>query len=102
MLAGIYAALVVLSVVPIFTGNDALNGIFAVVLALPWAKLISSVADAINPSLSGALIAGVVMVLIGGAINTTIIYFVSRWIVRRVKRAKSTPTIGKLSGGKKG
>jgi hypothetical protein len=98
VLAGIYAVLVVLSVVPIFTGDDALNGIFAVVLALPWAKLMSSVADAINPSLSDALIASVVMVLIGGAINTAIIYFVSRWIVRRVKRAKSTQTTGRLHG----
>jgi hypothetical protein len=98
VLAGIYATLVVLSVVPILIGNDALNGIFAVVLALPWTKLMSSVADAINPSLANALIAGVVMVLIGGAINTAIIYFVSRWIVRRVKRAKSTLTRERLHG----
>jgi len=85
LLAGIYVALVVLSIVPVFIGGDALSGVFGVVLALPWTVLLTRVVDAINPSAFDGITAGLVMIVIGGTINAAIIYFVSRWIVRRVQ-----------------
>ena len=36
ILASLYLVLLVLSVIPIFTGDDALSGIFAVLLTAPW------------------------------------------------------------------
>jgi hypothetical protein len=84
ILASFYGALVVLSIVPIFTGDDALNGIFAVVLGLPWTIVLSRVADAINPSLSNGLATGIAIALVAGFTNVAIIYVVSRWIVQQV------------------
>jgi hypothetical protein len=85
ILASFYGALVVLSIVPIFTGDDALNGIFAVVLGLPWTIVLSRVADAINPSLANGLAAGIAIALVAGFTNVAIIFVVSRWIVQKVR-----------------
>jgi hypothetical protein len=86
ILAGIYAVLVALSVVPIFVGSDSLSGIFLVLLGSPWTQLISRALDAINPAWAGGLAAGVALGVIGGAINVAIIYFVSNWIVGRIQK----------------
>ncbi|MCC6355627.1 MAG: hypothetical protein IT577_17195 [Verrucomicrobiae bacterium] len=40
LLAAIYLILVLLAVIPIFTGKDALSGIFAVALTAPWNSLL--------------------------------------------------------------
>ncbi len=85
ILAGLYCGLFLLSIVPIFTGEDALSGIFAVVLGLPWTMILSRIADAINPSLTDGLQLGLAIVLIAGLINGSMIYLVSRWIVRQIQ-----------------
>jgi hypothetical protein len=86
ILAGIYAALVALSIVPIFVGSDSLSGVFLVLLGSPWTQLISSALDAINPAWADGMAAGLALGVIGGAINVAIIYFVSSWIVGRLRK----------------
>jgi hypothetical protein len=79
ILTAIYLILVVLSIIPIFTGDDALSGIFAVTLTLPWSPLLSG----LLPD-SGSVAVGLLVVAVGAAINAAIIYFVSRWLVGRL------------------
>jgi hypothetical protein len=82
ILAGAYAVLGALSVVPIFTGDDPLSGIFAVLLGSPWVQLLSSAlgrAGASSPSAA----AGLGLAGIGIAVNAAIVYLASRWIARR-------------------
>ncbi|MEZ4707571.1 MAG: hypothetical protein R3A44_10210 [Caldilineaceae bacterium] len=74
----IYLVLVLLSIIPIFTGGDALSGIFAVVLAQPWVSLLDRLFG-----LSGNMTTGLILVIIGAAINAAIIYYVLRWLVGR-------------------
>ena len=78
ILTVIYLILVLLSIIPIFTGDDALSGIFAIVLTVPWSSILSNLFG------FGSVAAGLLVVAIGAAINAAIIYFVSRWLVRRV------------------
>jgi hypothetical protein len=82
ILAGVYALLGALSLVPVFTGDDPLSGIFLVVLGLPWTPLLSRVLDAVAPALSGGAAAGVALGVVGIALNTAIVYFLSRWVMR--------------------
>ena len=79
ILTAIYLILVLLSIIPIFTGDDALSGIFAIVLTAPWSAILSR----LLPD-SGSVAAGLLVVAVGAAINAAIIYFVSRWIVARL------------------
>ena len=76
ILTVIYLVLVLLSVIPIFTGDDPLSGIFAIVLTVPWSSLLSNVLPG-----SGSIAVGLLVVAVGAAINAAIIYFVSRWLV---------------------
>jgi hypothetical protein len=71
--------LVLLSIVPIFTGDGALSGIFAIALTVPWSAILSNL-------LSGSVAVGLVVVTVGAAINAAIIYYLSCWLVG--KRAK--------------
>ncbi|HRV94364.1 MAG TPA: hypothetical protein P5526_19565 [Anaerolineae bacterium] len=71
----VYLVLVFLSIIPIFIGDDALSGIFAVILTAPWSALLG------NLLTSGSTVAGLLLIMIGAAINAAILYFVSRWIV---------------------
>jgi uncharacterized membrane protein YeaQ/YmgE (transglycosylase-associated protein family) len=87
VLAGIYAGLVALSIVPIFVGGGSLSGILLVLLGSPWAQLLSRALDAIDSGWSSGVAAGLALGVLGGAINAAIIYFLSRWIVRRVMQA---------------
>jgi hypothetical protein len=82
ILAGVFAALGALSLVPVFTGDDPLSGIFAVLLGSPWTQLLSSALGAAGAT-PGSLAAGLALAGIGIAVNTTIVYLVSRWLVRR-------------------
>ena len=81
ILTAIYLILVLLSIIPIFTGDDALSGIFAVVLTVPWSSILSSLLSG-----SGSVAMGLLVVAVGAAINAAIIYFVSRWLVRLVAK----------------
>ncbi|MCB9077835.1 MAG: hypothetical protein H6631_09605 [Anaerolineaceae bacterium] len=76
----VYLVLVMLSIIPIFTGDDALSGIFAIILTAPWSALLGNL-------LPGAMFdnpaAGLLLLLIGAAINAAVLYFVVRWLVRR-------------------
>ena len=76
ILTAIYLILVLLSIIPIFTGDDALSGIFAIVLTTPWSAILSSLLPG-----SGSVAMGLLVVAVGAAINAAIIYFVSRWLV---------------------
>ena len=79
ILTAIYLILVVLSIIPIFTGDDPLSGIFAIVLTVPWSSILSSLLPG-----SGSVAVGLLVVTVGAAINAAIIYYVSRWIVNRL------------------
>lgn len=81
ILTAIYLILVLLSIIPIFTGGDALSGIFAILLTLPWSALLSNLLPG-----SGSVAVGLLVVVVGAAVNAAIIYFVSRWLVRRVAK----------------
>jgi hypothetical protein len=82
VLAGTYAVLGALSLVPIFTGDDPLSGIFAVLLGSPWAQLLSSLFGAAGVSSPGPA-AGLGFAGIGITVNAAIVYLASRWIARR-------------------
>ena len=79
ILTVIYLILVVLSIIPIFTEDDPLSGIFAIVLTVPWSSILSSLLPG-----SGSVAVGLLVVTVGAAINAAIIYYVSRWIVNRL------------------
>lgn len=74
----IYLVLVLLSIIPIFTGDDALSGIFAVVLTAPWNSLLDRLLG-----LSSNLSTGLLLVIVGAAINAAILYYLLRWLVGR-------------------
>ena len=77
----IYLILVLLAIVPIFTGDDPLSGIFAVILTTPWSILLGN----LIPNSDG-IVVGLLVVVIGAAINGAIIYFVARWLGRLLAR----------------
>jgi hypothetical protein len=79
ILTAVYLILVVLSIIPIFTGDDALSGIFAVALTIPWSSILSNLLP--GPA---SVAMGLLVVAMGAAINAAIIYFVSRWLVNRL------------------
>lgn len=72
----IYLVLVLLSIIPIFTGNDPLSGIFAVALAQPWVSLFDNLFG-----LSGNMATGLILIIVGAAINAAILYYLLRWLV---------------------
>ena len=85
----IYVLLVLLSIIPVFTGDDPLDAIFLVVLTLPWSFLITPLVDAINPSMFDNIIVGVTIGLIGAVINAVLLYKLSGWILNVVKRRQT-------------
>jgi len=89
VLVAVYLILVLLSTIPVFTGDDPLDAIFLVVLTLPWSFLITPLVDAISPLLFDNVILGVLIGLVGAAINAVLLYFISSWIVNRVKGEKN-------------
>lgn len=78
IITAIYLVLVLLSIIPIFTGADPLSGIFAVVLTQPWVSLFDNLFG-----LSGNMTSGLILIVIGAIINAAIIYYVLRWLVGR-------------------
>ena len=80
ILTAIYLILVVLAIIPIFTGADPLSGIFALVLTAPGSFLFSSLLS------DGSVLIGLLLVVIGAAINAAIIYFLLRWLVARLAK----------------
>ena len=76
ILTAIYVILVVLSIIPIFTGDDALSGIFAVVLTMPWSSLLSSLLPG-----GGSVGIGLLAVVVGAVINAALLYFALRWLI---------------------
>ena len=68
-----------LAVIPVFTGDDALSGIFAVLLTAPWTMVFARL---IEPS-EGTITTGIAFVVSGGMINAALIFLVSRFLVRR-------------------
>jgi hypothetical protein len=82
ILAGAYAVLGALSIVPIVTGDGPLSGIFAVLLGSPWTQLLSSALGAAGAPSPGTA-TGIGLVGLGIVVNAAIVYLVSRWLVRR-------------------
>ncbi len=81
ILTVIYLVLVLLSIIPIFTGDDALSGIFAIVLTVPWSSILSNLLPG-----SGSVAVGLLVVTVGAVINAAILYFVSRWLVGKLAK----------------
>jgi hypothetical protein len=77
ILAGAFASLGALSLVPVFAGDSPLGGVFAVLLGSPWVQLLSSLLG------SGGAAAVIALASAGIAANAAILYFTSRWLVRR-------------------
>ena len=75
-----FLTLVNLATIPIFVGDDALSGIFAVLLTQPWASLFSGL---LQESVEDDKVGGILLVGIGAVINAVLIYLCSNWIVRR-------------------
>lgn len=84
ILCAAYLALVALATIPVFAGDDALSGIFAVMLAMPWAALIGKVV----PGATDGLIGGLVLVGVGAAINAVLIFVITRWFTGRLAGRK--------------
>ena len=78
LITTIYLVLVLLSIIPIFTGDDPLSAIFAVILTQPWVSLFDRLIG-----LSGNPTTGLLLVVVGAVINAVIIYYVLRWLVSR-------------------
>lgn len=83
ILTAVYVVLFVLAVIPIFTGDDALSGIFAIVLSEPWSGLLGKL---LPGAATGNLVLGLGLTVIGAALNGSLIYFLSRWILGRLAR----------------
>ncbi|HRW09109.1 MAG TPA: hypothetical protein P5121_28585 [Caldilineaceae bacterium] len=81
IVTAIYLVLVVLSIIPIFTGDDALSGIFAVLLTQPWVSLFGNLFGS-----SGNMTTGLILIIIGAVINAAILYYLLRWLVGRFAR----------------
>jgi hypothetical protein len=82
ILAVAYAVLGALSFVPIFTGGDPMSAVFAVLLGSPWVQLLSAALGSAGTT-SPSPAAGLGLAGIGIAVNTAIVYVVSRWLARR-------------------
>ncbi len=80
ILTSLYVALLAVAVIPIFTEDDALSGVFAVILAAPWPMLLGKLAGPFE----GSLASGLALVAVGGLINASLIFLVSRWLVRKL------------------
>lgn len=73
LVTGLYLFLVVLSVVPIFTEEDALSGVFAVILTQPWPTLLSRI---VPDGIAG----GLLLIAVGAIINASLLFLICRWI----------------------
>lgn len=82
ILTGLYLALLVISVIPIFTGDDALSGVFAVLLAAPWTMLFGSLFE----SSDGSITKGLALISVGGLINAALIFLFSRWLAGKIAK----------------
>ena len=82
-LTALFGVLCVLSIVPVFTGDDPLSAIFVVVLGSPWIQLVSTALANLCPGHSCSVVAGIALGVFGMGINTAIVYFVSRWLALR-------------------
>ena len=80
----IYLVLVLCSISFIFANDDdaLFSGIFAILLTWPWSLFLSGLV----PPDSDNFVIALLLVLLGAAINTAILYFGSRWLVRRLAR----------------
>ena len=86
IVVAVYLVLVFLSIVPIFTGDDALDAIFLVVLTLPWSFFITPVVDAISPSSSGSIMIGLTIALVGASFNAVLLYLLTKRLVYKINQ----------------
>ena len=76
----VYLVLVILSIIPIFIGDDALSAIFAVVLTAPWSALLGNL---LPSSVFDNTAGGLILIIIGAIINATLLYTLTRWLIRQ-------------------
>ncbi|MCB0166541.1 MAG: hypothetical protein KDI79_20100 [Anaerolineae bacterium] len=76
----VYLALVILSIIPIFTGDGPLSGIFAIVLTAPWSALLGNL---LPSSMFDNTAGGLLLIIIGAVINAALLYVIVRWLVRQ-------------------
>ncbi|MCB0212116.1 MAG: hypothetical protein KDJ52_22425 [Anaerolineae bacterium] len=76
----VYLVLVILSIIPIFTSDDALSGIFAVILTAPWSALFGNL---LPSSVFDNTARGLLLIIIGAIINAALLYAFVRWLVRQ-------------------
>jgi len=81
IVVAIYLILVLVAIIPIFTGDDPLSGILAIVLTVPWSSILSNLLPG-----SGSVPVGLLVVAVGAAINAAILYFGLRWLVNRLAK----------------
>lgn len=72
-----------LSLSLIFTGNDPLSGIFALMLTAPWSLFLGQL---LPDSAFNGIAGGLVAAAVGAAINGALLYVVSRWLVGRLAK----------------
>jgi hypothetical protein len=83
-LASLYGVLGLLALIAIPLSDDGLGGVFLVVLGMPWVQLLGTLIDAALPQAFDNPLSGIVLGIAGTAVNTTLIYLVSRWVVTRL------------------
>jgi hypothetical protein len=77
ILVTIYLFLVAISIIPIFTDKEALSGVFAVMLTLPWSGILGNLIP------SPSAFSGLVVIVVSALINALIIGAIARWVVNR-------------------
>lgn len=81
-LTGAYAALFIVALMPIVTGDDPLNAIFAVILGAPWSFLLSRLVESVSPQAFDVPAVGISLIVVSAVMNAAIIYAVTRFVVR--------------------
>ncbi len=74
IVAGVYLALVALAVVALLALDDAQVSVYLAALTFPWSWGLSAAIDAIDPTVFDNAAMGIVISLIGAAINAAILY----------------------------
>lgn len=82
----IYVVLVLLSLIPVFTGDDPLDAIFFIMLTFPWSFLMNMLVDNINPALFDNIVIPVITGLVAAAVNAVLLYLLASWMGNRFKR----------------
>ena len=77
--------IVIFSLVPIYTiKDDALCGLLAVVVTLPWSAILIPVCNSVFSHAYESILGTTIVFVIAALINTTLILFLPTWVSRRI------------------